>query len=280
MVLAALAVLLAAGCGIAHGAHYRATVQSCFSFGVHAIQRRLIVTHVPRACAGLSRAQVNISLARAVRAAAGPQPKAPARKAAERESKYLEDLFATVPPPRSGPLTAIPHQPTTTKPLQFAALGAWLATAAVGGYLLASWVAGARRRRSGHTARPPGVLIAHAALATAGLALWVAFLAASAVALAWLAVAVILVVAGLGMATLITGLPDPQAAVLAGSSAAAGATSTARPPYSVRSATAVRSESGSAPARAPTTAVLVIAVHGALATAAILLVLLAAIGTG
>jgi hypothetical protein len=238
--------LLAVSCSATRPGPYRATVGTCFSFGVRAIQQQLTVTQVPRACAGLSDEQVNIALARAVRAAVGPRPKATERRTAEREGKYLEDLFTTVPPPRPESLTAAPQQPSAQLPLQFAALGAWLATAAAGGYLLAGWVAGARRRRSGRGARPPAVLIAHAGLAIAGLALWTGFLAADAAALAWLAVGVILVVAGLGMATLITGLPDPQARAPAGSTAA----------------------------------VPVIALHGALATAAILLVLLAAVGAG
>jgi hypothetical protein len=246
MLPAVLVVLLGAGCGTAQPGPYRATVGSCFAFGVQAIRQRLIVTKVPPACAGLSHGQVNLALARAVREAVGPRPKVAGRQSAERAGEYLKDLFTTVPPPLPEPLAAAPQQPSGDRPLQLAALGAWVATAAAGGYLLAGWVAGAGRRRSGRGARPPGVLMAHAGLAIAGLALWTTFLAADAAALAWLAVGVILVVAGLGMATLITGLPDPQAGAPAGSRAA----------------------------------VLVIAVHGALATAAILLVLLGAVGAG
>jgi hypothetical protein len=92
-------------------------------------------------------------------------------------------------------------------------------------------------------------VIGHASLAIAGLGTWTAFLVTSVPALAWLAVGAILVVAGLGMATLVTGLPDPRA----GGRTAAGR---------------------------PTVRVLVIVGHGMMATAAILLVLLAAIGAG
>jgi len=246
--LAALAAVLTAGCGAATPGPYRATVGSCFAFGVRAIEHRLTVTHLPSACAGLSHEQVDEALARAVRAAVGPRPKAAARRAAEQESKYLGDLFTTVPPPRPEPVTIAPQQQSPSRPLQFAALGAWLAAAAAGGYLLVSWVAVARRRRPQQGGRPPVVLIAHASLAIAGLGIWTAFLATGAAYLAWLAVAMLLVIAGLGMATLVTGLPEPEA----------GGPSSAR----------------------PTAQVLVIAGHGALATTAILLVLLAAVGAG
>ena len=248
VLVAALAVLLIAGCGAAQPGASRATVGSCFAFGVRAIQERLTVTQLPRACAGLSHEQLNLALARALRAAVGPRPKAAARQAAEQESKYLGSLFTTVTPPRPEPATVASHQQPASQSLQFAALGAWLATVAAGGYLLASWVGVARRRRPGQGSRPPAVLIAHAGLAIGGLGIWAAFLAAGAVVLAWLAVAMLLVIAGLGMATLVTGLPEPQ---------------TTGPK--------------SAP---PAPHVLVIAVHGALATTAILLVLLAAVGAG
>ena len=242
---AAIIALLAVGCGATHPGPHRATIGTCFSFGVRAIQQQLIVTTVPPACAGISHEQVNIALARAVRAAVGPRPKAAQREAAERESKYLAGLFTSIGPPRAEPVTASSQQPSADQPLQFAALGAWLATATAGAYLLAGWVGAARRRRS----RPPSVLLGHASVAIAGLGIWTAFLATNVPELAWLAVGAILVVAGLGMATLVTGLPDPRAA---------GGTAAGR----------------------PTVQVLVIVGHGILATAAILLVLLAAVGAG
>lgn len=242
MVLAAPAMLLIAACGAAQPS--RATVGSCFAFGVRAIQTRTVVNRVPSACAGLSRAQINIALGRAVRAAIAPQSKAAERQAAVRDSKYLEHLFTTQQPPRPEPVTGASPPQAASQSLQFAALAAWLATAGAGGYLLTKWLAAGRRR--GTRRGPPAVLLAHAGLAISGLAIWAAFLVADVVVLAWLAVAVILVVAGLGMATLVTGLPDPQAA-------------------------------GSG---RPAQHVLVIVLHGALATTTILFVLLAAIGAG
>lgn len=240
MVPAALVILVIAGCGAAQPG--RATVGSCFTFGVRAIQDHLIVTRIPRACAGLSHEQVDVALGRAVHAAVGPLAKAPERRAAERDSKYLERLFTTLPQPRAEPVSVTGQQQSASGPVQFAALGAWLAAATAGSYMLASWVGLARRPRT----RPPAVLIAHASLAIAGLGIWAAFLAAGTDVLAWLAVGLILVIAGLGMATLVTGLPDPRAAAAAG----------------------------------PAPQVAVIVLHGVLATVAILFVLLGAVGAG
>lgn len=240
MVPAALAIMVMAGCGAAQPRP--ATVTTCFAFGVRAIQERLTVTRIPRACAGLSAVQVNVALDRAVRAAVGPLAKAPERRAAVRDSRYLEHLFRTLPPPRAEPVPVASPQRSATGPLEFAALGAWLAAAAAGSYLLASWVGLARRRRT----RPPAIPIAHASLAIAGLGIWTAFLAAGTAVLAWLAVGLILIIAGLGMATLVTGLPDPRAAA------------SARPQRQV----------------------LVVVLHGMLATVAILFVLLAAVSAG
>ena len=55
---------------------------------------------------------------------------------------------------------------------------------------------------------PRAVVIGHFTLALAGLGIWIAFVATGAAAVAWVAVAVILSIAGLGMATLAGGLPD------------------------------------------------------------------------
>jgi hypothetical protein len=81
------------------------------------------------------------------------------------------------------------------------ALIAWIATAAGGSVLGASWVRhGGLRQRSGiRTAR----LASHVLLAVGGLALWVAFLVTDAEALAWTAVALLVVVVGVGISMLI-----------------------------------------------------------------------------
>jgi hypothetical protein len=79
--------------------------------------------------------------------------------------------------------------------------------------------------------------------------------------LAWIAVGLILPVAGLGMATLVAALPEPAAS--------------GRPASPGLSLATRMAETAPARVRMPVT---VIAVHGVLATATILLVLLAAIG--
>jgi hypothetical protein len=87
-----------------------------------------------------------------------------------------------------------------------------------------------------------------AAALTTGLGVWIGFVASGMAVLAWIAVAMVVAIAGLGMAVLAAVLPDPGR----GSAAAAGR------------------------ARLPVT---VIAAHGLLATVTILLVVLAATGT-
>jgi hypothetical protein len=92
------------------------------------------------------------------------------------------------------------------------------------------------------------VVLAHVAFATTGLALWIAFAITSVAALAWAAVGVIFAVVGLGMATLIAGLPESG-------------------PDQV-----IRSRAARLRAEAP-----VIATHGVLATVTIVVVILGAI---
>ncbi len=78
-------------------------------------------------------------------------------------------------------------------------------------YLLAGWLAhgGLRRRHIRAAGLPPLVILGHVALAVAGLGIWIAFTATGVPALAWTGVGLILPIAGLGLATLVTGLPEP-----------------------------------------------------------------------
>jgi hypothetical protein len=171
-------------------------------------------------------------------------------------------------------------------PLDLAALAAWAVTVAAGTWLLAGWIAGGGLRRGYARVAgvPRAVIVGHFTLALTGLVIWIAFLATSVPALAWVSVAVVLSVAGLGMATLAGGLPEqrrptggplePQPAATP-SPAPAGATTSATS-RSVGSAPA-RTAAIVVPAGKPLT---VIVLHGALASATILLVVLAAIGAG
>jgi hypothetical protein len=259
-----LAAMMAAGCSAGAPAPYRATVDTCYAFGVQAVQRHVTLTTLPRACAGLSHAQVNLAVARAVRDVAGPRPKAVARRLAYQERAYLTHLINTVPAPQQVPPAFAPARQSTDSPLSLAALAAWIVTAVAGSYLLAGWLADGslRRRFARATGLPPVIIISHVALAVAGLAAWIAFVAADVPVLAWIAVGLIVPVAGLGMATLVAALPEPAAS---GGPASPGPAPAAR--IAVTAAPGHR--------QMPVT---VIAVHGVLATATILLVLLAAIG--
>jgi manganese efflux pump family protein len=262
---ALLAGLLAVGCSAAPAA-YRASAGTCFAFGVRALQQHLTVTTVPRACAGLSRAAVNQAVDRAVREVVGTRPKAAARRLAYQEGARLAYLIRTVPRAAPTPVAAAPARHGAQVPLGLAALAAWLVTAAAGGYLLWGWLAHFRPRsgprRGGGV--PPVVILGHFALAVTGLGLWIAFVATGQAVLAWIAAGLLLLIAGLGMATLVTSLPEsgpvgPRAAEPVASGALATRIAATAPPR----------------VRLPVT---VIALHGALATTTMLLVLLAAIG--
>src|ERR1022692_464781 len=75
------------------------------SWGLRAIQRHVMVTAEPRACAGLSPEQVNLAVARAIREAVGPEPKALARHLADQDSTYLAPILSTIRPAPPAPVT-------------------------------------------------------------------------------------------------------------------------------------------------------------------------------
>jgi hypothetical protein len=142
---------------------------------------------------------------------------------------------------------------------------------------------------------PRAVVGGHAALALTGLGIWIGFLVTGATALAWTAVGVVLAVAGLGMATLAGGLPqgtDETAASAAPGGAEPASTRLADPGSAGSGSVTSRSAAvGPASARvlpSRMTAIqlpsgkplALIALHGVLAAATILLVVLAAAGAG
>jgi hypothetical protein len=278
-----------AGCGAA-GPPEQATTQSCFAFGVHALQRHETVTRLPPACAGLSREQVNAAVGRALRDVVGPLAKAPFRRRALAESRYLAGLVRSVPTARQRAHHAAPAPAATSLPASLAALTSWIVTAAAGLYLFAGWLTRTRsgRRRFRAAGPPPAVIGGHAGLGLAGLGVWIAFMATAEQALGWIAVGTTFLIAGLGMATLLTAMPDPQRSgpladsTMATSTATAiamtASTATTSTATASTAATSTATESARIPAARPP--VLVIALHGVLATITILLVLLAVIGTG
>ncbi len=259
-VAALAAVLLVTACATTTARP--ASTVTCYNFAVSALRRHVVVRRRPAACAGLAQAQVNQDVARAIRTVVGPHPKALARRLAVADSRYLGSLIGPVKPPPPQAVSASNGTTTGTLSLRLAALAAWVATALAGGYLLAGLVGGdGRRKRLRIAGMPPWVILGHAGLAVAGLCIWIAYTVTAIAALAWTGVGLTWVIAGLGMATLLASLPEQRASV------------------SQQAASPEAAGSGTAPfpARAP---VIVIALHGALATATILLVLLAAVGAG
>jgi hypothetical protein len=118
-------------------------------------------------------------------------------------------------------------------------------------WMLRAWVSwgGNRRPRTGSLSVPPAVIFGHFTLAATGLLVWIIYLATGWAAVAWTAVALLLPVAGLGMAMVTIGLPGERAAAVT---------------------------AGPAPVRRPLSALVVVG-HGLLAVGTILLVLLAAL---
>jgi hypothetical protein len=241
-----------------------ADAEGCYAFAVSALRRHIVVRQRPAACAGLAQAQVNQDVARAIRTVVGPHPKATARRLALADGRYLAGLVRSV---KAGPAalpTASPAATSASLTGRLAALAAWVVTAAAGAYLLAGWLTGERRRgrRIQIAGVPEPVVLSHAGLALAGLGVWIAFTVTPRPVLGWIDVGLTWVIAGLGMATLVSALPEHRAGPDADHLPASQPAETAAAPHRNR------------------VPVLTIALHGVLATATILLVLLAVIGVG
>jgi hypothetical protein len=84
--------------------------------------------------------------------------------------------------------------------MKWAALIAWLVTAGGGFVLLSIWLArgGMRQGREAGTRIRPPLILSHFLLAATGLVIWIVYLAADKSALAWIAFALLAVVAVLG----------------------------------------------------------------------------------
>lgn len=150
--------------------------------------------------------------------------------------------------------------------MSIAALIAWVVTAAGGFVLLATWIAkgGARTPRTSHF--PPAVIFGHFALAAAGLVVWIFYLIADKAVLAWIAFALLILVALLGFTMFVRWIPSYRArgTVTAGGSGAGPDATTA-------------GDQGPAERHFP---VAVVGAHGVLAVATVVLVLLTALGIG
>lgn len=262
-----VAALLVSACSAATAVQATAvktpSADNCYAFAVAALHHHVVVGRRQAACAGLTQTQVNQVVGRAIRTVVGPHPKATERRLAAADSRYLGNLVRPVPPPSA--VSAATRQPTASGQLsvRLGALAAWLATATPGAYLLIGWLARDGRRR---VIRKPGVPsavpIGHAALAITGLLIWIAFTVTHAAVLAWTDVGLTWVITGLGMATLLAASPEQRLISTSTQGAAlVGVTETSTTPF---------------PTKAP---VIAIALHGALATLTILLVLVSAVGS-
>jgi len=139
--------------------------------------------------------------------------------------------------------------------MEWAALVTWLLTAAGGFVLLLVWVSrgGMSQGESGSRIRPP-LLLSHFLLAAAGLVLWIIYVFSDSDALAWIAFAILVVVALLGWTMFAIWLKR-------------------------RRGQAAQPVEASAPAEQHFP-VAVVALHGVLAVTTVLLVFLAAVGVG
>lgn len=95
--------------------------------------------------------------------------------------------------------------------MRFATLVSWLVTVALGAFMLRTWLArgGLRRERARVGGLPPALIFGHAGLATTGLVIWAAYLAAGTRALAWAAVGALMLTVGLGLCTVTLWTPYP-----------------------------------------------------------------------
>jgi hypothetical protein len=137
--------------------------------------------------------------------------------------------------------------------MEWAALISWVLTAGGGFVLLVTWL-----RNGGMNQRSPGeirpfLILGHFALAATGLVLWIAYVATDSSALAWIAFALLVVVALLGWTMFAVWYQRRQGISAAGTEAPLGTPAEQRFPVAI------------------------VALHGVLAVATVVLVFIAAI---
>jgi hypothetical protein len=142
--------------------------------------------------------------------------------------------------------------------MDWAALITWIVTAGGGFLLLAVWLkrGGMKQTGAGGSRIRPRLIMCHFLLAVVGLVLWIVYLATDSDALAWIAFAVIAVVAVLGFAMFGIWLKRRNAPAAAAEKAVATRPAEQHFPVSV------------------------VGLHGVLAAATLVLVFLSAVGVG
>lgn len=105
--------------------------------------------------------------------------------------------------------------------MKWAALAAWVITAGAGFGLLGMWLArGGMRQKEQPGARiRPLLIFTHFGLAASGLVLWIVYVITDTDAIAWVAFAIVAVVAGLGFAMLAVWLQRRRRPAAAGPAA-------------------------------------------------------------
>jgi hypothetical protein len=149
--------------------------------------------------------------------------------------------------------------------VSIAALVAWILTAAGGVVLLGKWISHGGVRSDSSSRFHPGLIFSHFGLAAAGLVLWIIYLINDQDVLAWVAFALLVVVALLGFTMLVRWLPSYRARARVTASGAGAGRATP--------GTAERAAEQHFP-------VAVVGAHGVLAVVTVVTVLLAALGVG
>jgi hypothetical protein len=308
--VAAFAVAVLAGRPVASG-DGSGSVRNCASYAYQAIRSHTRITALPAACHGLSRSEVNDAASMAIRQAAGDGDKSAWRKQAGAAEPWVSALITgpapAVPGPDTDVFSAAPAGGSGVAGLggvsefavRVAALLAWLAAAASGGYVLIGWLrAGGRLRGRAAPAEaagdaggvPAAVIVGHVGFALFGLLLWAGFMITGWAALAWTATGLLGPVAGAGMGILVIGLPSPSRRHAVAGGAPAGTGPAGTEPAGTGPARAGRGGTATLVATVPALAgergprsrvpVFVIAAHGLFAAVVLLLVVTATIGAG
>jgi uncharacterized protein YneF (UPF0154 family) len=142
--------------------------------------------------------------------------------------------------------------------MDIAALIVWVITALGGFVLLGTWIqrGGMKQQRSGTSRLPAPIVFGHFGLAAAGLVVWIVYVVTDTQALAWVAVVLLVLIALLGFTMFARWLPARRAAPAAGAEVSAEVPAEQHLPVPV------------------------VAAHGVVAVATVLLVLLSALGVG